>query len=309
MRRITVLLVTASFAVAACASDSDTDSTTAGTGASESTAAAVTEDTQAAAEPPVEPTVAGNPDKPEVEIPGELPTTLMVTELRAGDGDEAAEGDTVVVHYVGVRSEDGLEFDNSWDRGSTFPVTLGLGQVIPGWEQGLLGVQTGGQYQLDIPADLAYGDTGSGDVIRPGDALSFVIDVMGIVTPSSEADQPDVSVPTSEGATELGIEDLVVGDGAEAEAGDTVYIDLVAYRGDTGEAIDSTWGVGGPFEITLTENGALPGIVQGVEGMKVGGRRQLVIPSADAFGEAGSETPEVPPNTDLILVIDLAAVV
>jgi peptidylprolyl isomerase len=123
------------------------------------------------------------PPKPEVQIPDELPTELKVTTLSPGEGPAAAVGDTVVVHYVGVRSVDGVEFDNSYDRGSSYPVTLGVSSVIQGWQDGLIGAQAGSQIQLDIPADLAYGDGGSGDIIRPGDAITFVIDVMS-VTPA-----------------------------------------------------------------------------------------------------------------------------
>ena len=126
------------------------------------------------------------PEKPVVEIPAEIPTELQITTLIEGEGPEAAVGDTVTVHYIGVRSEDGTEFDNSYDRGTPFPVVLGTGSVIEGWEQGLVGVKVGGMRQLDIPADLAYGDEGRGDVIQPGDALTFVIDVMA-VTPGAES--------------------------------------------------------------------------------------------------------------------------
>jgi cyclophilin family peptidyl-prolyl cis-trans isomerase/FKBP-type peptidyl-prolyl cis-trans isomerase len=125
-------------------------------------------------------TVPGASEKPEVQIPAELPTELVITDLVEGTGEPAKDGDTVTVNYVGVRSADGTEFDNSYDRGSPFPVTLGSNSVIPGWEQGLIGVKEGGRRQLDIPADLAYGDSGAGDVIQPGDALSFVIDVVSI---------------------------------------------------------------------------------------------------------------------------------
>ena len=125
------------------------------------------------------------PPKPDVEIPDELPDELTVTELVAGTGEGAQNGDTVTVHYVGVRSEDGVEFDNSYDRGTPFPVVLGTGSVIAGWDQGLVDVQAGGRYQLDIPADLAYGDADRG-TIRPGDALTFVVDVVSI-TPASDS--------------------------------------------------------------------------------------------------------------------------
>ena len=120
------------------------------------------------------------PDKPDVEIPETLPTELQITTLVDGDGDEAVAGDTVTVHYVGVLSADGTEFDNSYDRGSPFPVVLGTGGVITGWEEGLLGARAGERRQLDIPAELAYGESGSGPIIQPGDALTFVIDVLAV---------------------------------------------------------------------------------------------------------------------------------
>ena len=118
--------------------------------------------------------------KPVVSLPAELPTELVVTDLIEGTGEPAKTGDTVTVNYVGVRSEDGTEFDNSYDRGQPYPVTLGEGGVIQGWDEGLIGVKAGGRRQLDIPAALAYGESGSGDIIQPGDALSFVIDVVSI---------------------------------------------------------------------------------------------------------------------------------
>ncbi|MDW3215936.1 MAG: FKBP-type peptidyl-prolyl cis-trans isomerase [Ilumatobacteraceae bacterium] len=122
--------------------------------------------------------------KPEVEVPAEAPTDLVVTVLSPGEGPAAEAGDTVLVDYVGVRTEDGTEFDNSYDRGQQFPVTLGQGGVIQGWDEGLVGAQAGSQIQLDIPAELAYGDNPPGDPIQPGDALTFVIDVRS-VTPAS----------------------------------------------------------------------------------------------------------------------------
>ena len=118
--------------------------------------------------------------KPDVDTPDVLPEDLVISTLVEGEGPEAAAGDTVEVYYVGVRSEDGTEFDTNYESGRTFPVTLGLGTVIQGWEQGLLGVQEGGRYQLDIPADLAYGDRGSGALIQPGDALTFVVDIVSV---------------------------------------------------------------------------------------------------------------------------------
>ena len=138
---------------------------------------ATTADDTAATDPPPPP---ASGDKPEVALPDELPTELGVTTLVDGAGPEADTGDTVLVYYVGVRSEDGTEFDSNFGSGAPFPVLLGANGVIQGWEQGLIGVRAGDRVQLDIPAPLAYGDTARGEVIQAGDALTFVIDVVEV---------------------------------------------------------------------------------------------------------------------------------
>jgi len=292
--------------LAACGSDSSSSaSSTTASGSDSTSTADSTADSTAGTDTTV--AVKSAFTKPTVKLPATLPTKLEKTELKAGSGQAAATGDTVVVHYVGVLSKDGTEFDNSYDRAQSFPVAIGQGQVIKGWDEGLVGVQTGGQYQLDIPADLAYGDQGSGDVIKGGDAITFVIDVLAVLTPGTAADEPKVTAPTSSGAKDVETEDLVDGTGKMAEAGDDVYVELVAYRGDSGEKIDSSWGNGGPAALKLTSDGALPGLVTGIAGMKVGGRRQIIIPSAQAFGEAGNTDVSIPGNTDLVVIIDLIA--
>lgn len=249
---------------------------------------------------------ADESSEPEVALPAQTPTELVITDITDGEGEGAVDGDTVFVHYVGVLSDDGSRFDGNFD-GDPFPVTLGQGAVIKGWDQGLIGMKVGGRRQLDIPADLAYGAAGSGDAIPPNSAISFVIDLLAIV-PAIDADkEPSITMEGTDPVSELVIDDLVEGDGIEAEAGSTVVVHLIGYRADTGEQIVSTWGDPSPVSLTLVEGGTLPGITKGVQGMKVGGRRQLTIPYLDAFGEAGNPDIELPAKTDLILVVDLFA--
>ena len=97
------------------------------------------------------------PPKPEISLPAEPVTELKVTTITEGTGDPSVVGDLLDVHYLGYTSVDGVEFDNSYDRGEPFQLTLGAGMVIDGWDQGLVGVQVGWRYQIDIPVDLAYG--------------------------------------------------------------------------------------------------------------------------------------------------------
>ncbi len=125
------------------------------------------------------------PPKPEVSAPGAEPSELKVTTLKEGTGEPAKNGDTIDVHYVGVLSKDGTEFDNSYDRGAPLVLTLGAGQVIQGWEEGLVGLKVGGRYQIDIPAEKAYGANGSGEAIPPDAGLTFVVDIMAITPGAS----------------------------------------------------------------------------------------------------------------------------
>jgi peptidylprolyl isomerase len=120
-------------------------------------------------------------DKPEIVIPDGPPSyELEVEDLTVGDGDEAAKGKTVEVHYVGVSWQNGRQFDASWDRGQTFKFGLGKGQVIPGWDQGVEGMRVGGRRKLTIPPMLAYGKRGAGGAIGPDETLVFVVDLVGV---------------------------------------------------------------------------------------------------------------------------------
>jgi peptidylprolyl isomerase len=120
-------------------------------------------------------------DKPEIEFPdGPAPSDLEITDITEGDGAEATAGSTVSVHYVGVAFSTGEQFDASWDRGSPLQFRLGVGQVISGWDTGVQGMKVGGRRKLVIPAHLAYGDRGAGGVIKPGETLIFVVDLLGV---------------------------------------------------------------------------------------------------------------------------------
>ena len=243
-------------------------------------------------------------DEPTVSLPAEMPTELVITDITEGDGEAAVEGSTVYVYYVGVLSKDGKRFDGNFGS-DPFAVTLGAGAVIDGWDQGLIGIKAGGRRQLDIPADLAYGSAGSGDAIPPDSAISFIVDAVAIVPPIDPADAPEITVEGGDNVEALVSEDLVVGEGNEAKAGSNVLVHIIAYNGATGEELASTWGDPSPVALLLKEGGSLPGLVEGIPGMKVGGRRQLTIPFADAFGTEGNSDMKLPASTDLVVVIDL----
>lgn len=119
--------------------------------------------------------------KPEIDFPEhDVPNELIMKDVIEGDGPEAKTGDTVSAHYVGVAFSTGEEFDASWNRGAPLDFKVGVGQVIQGWDQGILGMKVGGRRRLEVPAQMAYGDRGAGSAIAPGEALIFVVDLMGV---------------------------------------------------------------------------------------------------------------------------------
>lgn len=119
--------------------------------------------------------------KPDVTVPDTAPPTdLVVIDDQVGEGDEAAAGQDVTVHYVGVSWSTGRQFDASWDRMEPFRFGLGAGQVIKGWDQGVAGMKVGGRRTLHIPPHLGYGSQGAGGVIAPGETLIFVVDLLGV---------------------------------------------------------------------------------------------------------------------------------
>ena len=120
-------------------------------------------------------------ERPEIEKPeGDIPFELGADDLVVGDGAEATRGSKVEVHYVGVAFSTGEEFDASWNRGQPFRFTLGKGQVIAGWDQGVAGMRVGGRRKLTIPSALAYGARGAGGVIQPHEPLVFVVDLLAV---------------------------------------------------------------------------------------------------------------------------------
>ncbi len=119
--------------------------------------------------------------KPSVIVPaGDPPADLVIEDLTVGDGKEAISGTVVEVHYVGVAWSTQKEFDASWNRGDTFEFRLGAGQVISGWDQGVAGMKVGGRRVLTIPPHMGYGSQGAGGVIKGGETLIFVVDLLNV---------------------------------------------------------------------------------------------------------------------------------
>jgi FKBP-type peptidyl-prolyl cis-trans isomerase len=127
----------------------------------------------------------------------------MIT-IREGTGDQAAIPDVVIVDYKGWVQETGTLFDDSYGAGDVpFTVTLGRGQVIDGWEEGLQLMTEGGAYRLIIPPELAYGEAGQGDTIPPNSTLIFDMEILGVFKPG-ETFSPTPSPAPAPSATATG---------------------------------------------------------------------------------------------------------
>lgn len=171
-------VIIAAFVVLGGSDHSDTTARSQPSAAPEATAAA----TEAAPNPAFPPLPEGADPalgtKPTTSAgTGEL-TKLTVKPLVEGKGAAAKAGQKITVNYVGVSYKTGAEFDASWNRSDPFSFQLGAGNVIPGWDQGLVGVKVGSRVQLDIPSDLAYGDNPGGG--RPAGPLRFIVDVLAL---------------------------------------------------------------------------------------------------------------------------------
>lgn len=168
--KISIYLLCLALALAIAGCGSSDDSSTESTAGGESTSA----------EAPSE----GSSElgkKPKVTVPkGSPPKQLEENEIVEGSGDEAKAGDEVTVQYVGVGFDSGEQFDASWDRGEPFTFTLGAGEVIPGWDEGVEGMKVDGRRELVIPPELAYGAAGAPPAIGPNETLVFVIDLLAV---------------------------------------------------------------------------------------------------------------------------------
>jgi peptidylprolyl isomerase len=170
---LTLLALLPALALAACGDDDDSEPAAKSDGGTPTTE----EPSPSAQREALEDTNT----KPVIPKPtGAPPRRLETEDIVKGTGKPAKAGDTLVVNYVGVTFSTGSEFDASWDRGQPFPVQLGAGQVIQGWDRGLVGMRKGGRRILTIPPELGYGAEGFPPDIPPNETLVFVVDALQI---------------------------------------------------------------------------------------------------------------------------------
>jgi FKBP-type peptidyl-prolyl cis-trans isomerase len=240
---------------------------------------------------------SGTPDVPansnllyELELVA-VPRT-EVRELAAGAGPEVQVGDFACVDYVCWIYENGhkgRQLDSSAERGEPLSFKLGAGMVISGWEQGIRGMRAGGRRELVIPPEFGFGERGT-ELIPPGATLLYDVTLVTI---------PRVAIRT-----------LRPGTGEGARPGDILGLHYTGWiqvpgGGKGGQFQTSRNGIV-PFQVKLGEK-VIPGWNQGLEGMKVGEVRELVVPPELAYGKSGISRPRplIPPDATLIFEIEL----
>ena len=231
-------------------------------------------------------------------------TSLTVQDLVEGTGAPVKAGDSVTAQYVGIGANTGKEFDSSWSRGT--PAQFSLAQVIQGWQDGIPGMKMGGRRLLVIPGAQAYGaNPPSGTSIQKDEVLVFVVDLVPTPVPTvgpHVTGNAGVTVTTSQ----LTIQDIAVGTSTEANAASTVTVQYLGVGGITGKTFDSSFKSGQPATFPLAQ--VIAGFRDGVAGMKVGGRRLIVIPGAQGYGANPPAGSGILKNEPLVFVVDLVAV-
>jgi peptidylprolyl isomerase len=170
-----LLLLVAALLIAGCGSSGESSTITIGNESKANNKLITAEDPSV----PKTPTSGPLATKPTVEAgKGAPPTKLESKDLIVGTGKEAKKGATVYVNYVGALWKNGEEFDSSWKRKEPFLFVIGTGEVIKGWDKGVVGMKVGGRRELRIPSEEAYGKLGNAPKIPKNEALIFVVDLL-----------------------------------------------------------------------------------------------------------------------------------
>ena len=223
---------------------------------------------------------------------------LQYRDVKEGTGETPKTGQTCMVHYTGWLWENnakGKKFDSSEDRGEPFSFPVGEGKVIKGWDEGVATMKVGGKRELLIPAELGYGARGAGGVIPPNATLLFEVELLGVMK-----------------KTDSGLEyrDIKEGDWSHRPSPARpawCTIPAGSGKGAKGKKFDSSVDRGEPFSFPIGEREVIAGWDEGVATMKVGGKRELLIPADLGYG-ARVPAGAIPPNATLLFEVELLEV-
>ncbi len=247
------------------------------------------------------PTVQGDAGKkPAVKAPGgKAPAKLETKVLTEGDGAAVQKGDLLVAHYLGQTWRDNKVFDNSYDRGEPSGFGIGMGQVIKGWDEGLVGQKVGSSVMLVVPPELGYGAQGNPQGgIKGDDTLVFVVDVLNRFGKGSAAEgtaksdvpadlpkvqsapgkKPSVQVKGTKPPKQPKSALLVAGSGPKIDQSKNLVVQAIQVDYKTGKEAFSSW-ENTPVSIKADR---VPGLAEAIKGQNVGSRVLLTLPGVKA---------------------------
>lgn len=229
-------------------------------------------------------------------------TGLKYYDITQGDGIEATTNSRVYTDYtIWVKTDNGYEYVASSLGTQPFDFVLGrLDSVFPGWDEGTTGMKVGGKRLLVIPSELGLGEQSMG-AIAPNSVLAMEIELVEVKEPRTPTKVDEADFITTDSG--LKYYDLVPGTGEMPTAGQVVVVHYTGWLED-GTQFDTSVDTGQPFRFQLGLGNVIPGWDEGVATMKVGGKRQLIIPPDLAYADLGSGN-VIPPNATLIFEVEL----
>ncbi len=260
---------------------------------------------------------------------GDLPFTVETTsteQIDEGDGAEVAEGQEVSVRYLAINGTSGEELLSTFPTDESVVMDLSNESLLTSFVQSLPGQKAGGSFVLAMPPSEGFGEAGNANLgIGPDDTVVFYIEVVSSSDPLTKAEgeevEPEDGLPTvetdgtsaaeitipddAEEPSELVVQPLIKGDGAEVEANQTIKVHYTGVKFADGEEFDSSFTAGQPFSTTIGTGSVIPGWDEGLVGQTVGSRVLLVIPPDQAYGAAGDDNPSELAGETLVFVIDI----
>ncbi|WP_457031812.1 FKBP-type peptidyl-prolyl cis-trans isomerase [Kitasatospora sp. P5_F3] len=324
MRRIAGLLAVLPLVLLpACSSDGSPSS-----GASTTSSASATAVPSPVASASPMPTVAGSfGSKATITLPADQPSgQFVVNTVTEGDGATVAKNDWVTVSYTAKDWTTGKDLASSYDAGSKPQLyQAGSGQLVPAFDQSVLGKKVGSRLLVVAPPAAAFGSQGNADLgVGAGDTVVFVLDIIESLPPDSTiggaitqppADMPQVkdngkaaptiTIPAGPPAppTDLKTFVLVKGDGKPVQSGQTLVVQYTGVLWADGKQFDSSWSHGGAQALQVGTGSLIKGWDQGLVGQTVGSRVELVVPPSLGYGDKAQSS--VPANSTLVFVIDI----
>lgn len=265
-------------------------------------------------------TVTGSPEatpKIDFNVPLKFDESdRAILEEGPGKGEAIDETSLVAMDYLGVNASDGGTIDSSYDSGQ--PATFRPADTITGFAAGLEGARAGDRVLITVASEDGYDPTGNQTTVRPGDSLIFVVDVIKVDNPAPipESQLPTIKEDKDGNPTDfvaksdtpksvglLGSYVLERGDGPKVGPEDTLTVEYLGQLWPDGAVFDESYSKKQPVSFPLSN--VIEGWTEGLVDKKVGSRIILTIPSDLAYGAQGQPAGEIPPDADLIFVIDI----